>query len=178
MKCLSISLLCGLFLVSACIIANAPAPLMAQVDKQEGNKKIVVIFKGGSKDPAAKLSVDDKEQGTLAPEKFIEISVGSGGHTVVAGEGSSRSVRCSRSLSGSSYGTSSTSFDHIDVSFNPATLKVDLSASDTIYLLVERFKPPTIACEELERSPDKFSEYKVREIKAEEGQKLVKKYSK
>jgi len=178
MKCFSLSLLSGL-LVSTGLLVYSPGSLMAQADKKEGNKKIVVIYKGGSKDPAAKISLDGNDQGALAPEKFLEISTGDGNHTVIAGEGSSRNVRCSRQLGGSGQlGTSSTSFDHIDVSFNPAELKLDLKDKDAIYLQLERFKPPTLTCDELERKPDQFSEYKLREIKAEDGQKLVKKYSK
>jgi hypothetical protein len=179
MKCSSISLLCGLLLVTAGIFAFAPGPVMAQVDKKESNKKIVVIFKGGSKDPATKLSLDEKDQGSLAPETYLELSVSGGSHTITAGEETSRKVRCSRSLGGTGQlGTSSTSFDHIEMTFNPASLKVDLSKSETIYLLLERFKPPTISCEELESHPENLSDYRLREIKEQDGVKLVNKYKK
>jgi hypothetical protein len=174
----SLSLLCSLLLVSAGIYAYAPSLAMAQGEKKESNKKIVVIFKGKAKDPAARITLDGKEQSQLAPETFVELPAGSGIYAVNVGEEVSRKVRCFRSVGSGTYATSSTSFDHEDMTFYPASLKVDLNALETVYLLVERFKPPTISCDELVAHPESLSDYRMREIKTEDGEKLVKKYSK
>jgi hypothetical protein len=178
MKGSSLSLLCGLLLVSAGIFAYAPSLAVAQGEKKESNKKIVVIFKGKAKDPATRLTLDGKEQSQLAPETFVELSTESGSHAITAGEEVSRKVRCFRSVGSGTYATSSTSFDHEDMTFYPASLKVDLSALETVYLLVERFKPPTISCDELVAHPESLSDYRMHEIKTEDGEKLVKKYTK
>jgi hypothetical protein len=179
MKCTSMSLLFSLLLAGACIFASAPAPAMAQVGENENNTKIVIIYKAKkNKDPDAKVFLDDKEQGVLKAETYLELAADAGSHKITVGEATSRSIRCSRSIGSGPYATSSTSFDYYDMPIDPIIQKVELNTQEPIYLLIERFKIPTISCDELPRSTDILVDFKVQEIKKKDGEKYLKKYKK
>ena len=173
MKHSSIFLSCGLLLGLMAGIGTA----MGQDGQNPGNKKIVIIYKGAAKDPAASLSLDGKEKGELAARSSIDLPVNSGSHTITAGAYALKSVACYR-LKGA-YGTSGGGgdpLDFVEMPFRPASLTVVTGESETTYLQVERSKFQIQYCSEVGRHPERLINYVLSEIKTQEGEKLLKKY--
>jgi hypothetical protein len=180
---IALSLLCGLLLLcSSSFYAqetgqskSTSAQAVAQTGQMEGNKKIVVIFKGSKKDPAANVTLEGKDVGELAFETYLEMKVKNGSYTVGAGKYVTHSVVCyiesMQSGGGCSAGGSQ---DHVPMQFQPATLKVDVGENEATYILIERFKPESTCCNQL--GSKKLMDYKMKEIKAKDGEKYLSKY--
>ncbi len=144
-----------------------------QSSQTEVNKKIVVIFKGSNKKSAAAVSLDGREKGELLNETYIAIPAKRGSHEVAVGKHVIHSIPCYiESMSAGGSCTAGGAQDQITFAFSPATLKVNLSGSDAAYILVEPYKPEG-CCSQINQM--KLVDYKLREIKAKDAEKLLSK---
>jgi hypothetical protein len=140
----------------------------------EGTKKIVVIYKGTSKSTAAPVLLDGLAKGEIANETYITIPAKDGSHDVTVGKSVSHSFTCTQpNMSAGGSCTAGGSQNTLTMSFSPVTIKVDLSKSEATYILVEPYKPEG-CCTETSRM--KMVDYKLREIKAKDAEKLLSKY--
>jgi hypothetical protein len=158
-----ILLLCSILLCSTWFYAQ---------ESGQTDKKIVVLFKGNSKSTAAPVALDGMVQGELPNETYLVIPAKDGSHDVTVGKQDTHAFKCNvESMSGNC--TSGGATNSLTLTFYPVTLKVDLSEGATTYVQVEPFKPEG-CCTDIGRI--KLVDYKVRVIKAKDGEKLMNKY--
>jgi hypothetical protein len=146
-----------------------------EAGKAEGNGKIVVIYKGSKNSPAAPVLLDGQPKGELANETYVEIAANEGSHEVSVGKQSTHSFKCyipSMSTGGSQCSAGGTPQD-TTATFSPVVQKVDLKKGETSYLMVEPYKPE-LCCNDVSRT--KMVDFKVREIKDKDADKLIKKF--
>lgn len=143
----------------------------AYASDSEESRKIIVIYKASTKDPAVKLTLDGKENGSLTGGTYMELPTDNGKHLMTAGVPVQQSYRC---YIGGAIVTSTSPVDHIQVNFRPASITIDVGK--TVYILVERYKPATVACNDIGRFVDKFTNYRLQEINPEKAEKLTRKY--
>jgi hypothetical protein len=136
----------------------------------EESQKIIVIYRASTKDPAVKLTLDGKENGSLTGGTYIELPTDDGKHVITAGMPVQKTIDCLMGWGGNN----DAPLDHIKVNFRPASITVD--AAKTVYILAERFRPETVHCMDMSRNLNKFTDYKLREIKPPEAEKLMQKY--
>jgi hypothetical protein len=143
--------------------------------QESGQKKIVIIFKGSSKSPVAPISLDGQDKGELNNEAYIEIPVKEGSHDLTVGKQVTHNFTCYlESMSSGGGCTSGGPQNDLTLTFMPVTIKVDMSKNEKSYLLVEPYKPEG-CCSQVNRM--KLVDYKVREIKAKDAEKLTSKYT-
>jgi len=160
-------------LLSCGLLLQSSIGFYAQESSQT-DKKIVVIYKGSNKSQAAPLSLDGTEKGELPNETYLVIPAKDGSHEVTVGKQVTHSFTCyDATISGGGSCSAGGPRTSMTMSFSPVSLKVDLSESATTYILVEPYKPEG-CCNEIARM--KMVDYKLREIKAKDAEKLVKKY--
>jgi len=157
-------------------LRSASAQAIEPVAKTGSNKSIVVIFKGLKKDPVAKTSMDGHEIGKLMAGMYLVVREIGGSHVVTVGENTTRSIQCMRSTNVAACGLASTPIDFVKAPFHPASLSFASGESETTYLLIERKMLRPTCCFLLNSDLGSFTDYKIREIKAKEGEKLVKMY--
>jgi hypothetical protein len=162
--------------ISCFLYASDPSwTTSEQAIQKAGDKRIVVIFKGSKKDPAAKVSLDGDEKGELTAGMYFTMPAADGSHTIAVGENSRRKIACEKaSFMGGCAG--SVGVDHLEASIRPASLAVVLAENGTIYLLIERNRLDSICCTTITTDPGRITDYKLREINAKDGEKLVGKY--
>jgi hypothetical protein len=163
-----ILLSCGLLLLGS-------ISFYAQESGQtEGNKKIVVIFKGNNKSTVAPVALDGTEKGELPNESYIAIPAKDGSHEVTVGKNVTHGLTCYlETISSGGNCSAGGAQNSITMTFSPVSIKVDLSKNEKAYILVEPYKPEG-CCSQMSRM--KLVDYKLREIKEKDAEKLVKKY--
>jgi hypothetical protein len=156
-------------------LPSADRPAIEQAGQTEGNTKIIVIYRGSTKDPAASVSLDGNEKGKLPSRMYLAMPSSDGSHTIAVGGFEQRKVMCKQVI-GVWGEAGSDNIVNIEMPFHPASLTVTLAERETTYLLIERNRPSLSLCSSLSSSPSGLTNYRLREIKAKDGEKLVKKF--
>jgi hypothetical protein len=163
--------------ISCFLYASDPSwTTSEQAIQTAGEKRIVVIFKGSKKDSAAKISLDGDEKGELTAGMYLAMPAANGSHTIAAGENTRRKIACERPALAGLCAGGSVGVDHLEANIHPASRTVVLFESQTVYLLIERNRLDSICCTVITTDPGRITDYKLCEIKAKEGEKLLKKY--
>jgi hypothetical protein len=145
-----------------------------EAGKAEGSK-IFVIYKGAKNSLPAPVLLDGQAKGELTNETYVEIAANEGSHDVTVGKNSTHPFKCyipSMSTGGTQCSAGGSS-NELTLTFSPVVQKVDVKKGEASYLMVELNKPE-ICCNDVSRT--KMVDFKVREIKDKDAEKLIKKY--
>jgi hypothetical protein len=145
-----------------------------ETGKAEGGK-IFVFYKGAKNSLPAPVFLDGQAKGELTNETYVEIAANEGSRDVTVGKNSTHAFKCyipSMSTGGTQCSAGGSS-NELTLTFSPVVEKVEVKKDAASYLLVELWKPE-LCCNDVSRT--KLVDFKVRDIKQKEAEKLIKKY--